>query len=88
MYLADPEQEKQAILNRYRSLLRVWRPPSSKHKKEVRKAFNLAVEAHKDMRRRTGEPYIYHPLEVARIVVAEIGLGRTSIICALLHDVV
>ncbi|MCK5838541.1 MAG: bifunctional (p)ppGpp synthetase/guanosine-3',5'-bis(diphosphate) 3'-pyrophosphohydrolase, partial [Bacteroidales bacterium] len=51
-------------------------------------AFNFAVEAHKDMRRKTGEPYIYHPLEVARIAAAEIGLGETSIICALLHDVV
>jgi GTP pyrophosphokinase len=88
MFIPDPEQEKRAILNRYRSLLRVWRPVKQEDKKFVRKAFNLAVEAHKDMRRRTGEPYIYHPLEVARIVAGEIGLGRTSIACALLHDVV
>ena len=48
----------------------------------------MAVDAHKDMRRKTGEPYIYHPLAVAYIAVAEIGLGTTSVICALLHDVV
>ncbi|MCF8368257.1 MAG: RelA/SpoT family protein [Bacteroidales bacterium] len=88
MYLPDPELEKRAILNRYRGLLRVWRPIDPEQKKEVRKAFNLAVDAHKDMRRRSGEPYIYHPLEVAKIVAGEIGLGKTSIICALLHDVV
>ena len=59
-----------------------------KIKKEIRKAFNVAVEAHKDMRRKSGEPYIYHPIAVARIAAKEIGLGTTSIICALLHDVV
>ena len=48
----------------------------------------MAVDAHKDMRRESGEPYIYHPLSVALIAVAEIGLGATSINCALLHDVV
>jgi guanosine-3',5'-bis(diphosphate) 3'-pyrophosphohydrolase len=54
----------------------------------VRKAFEVALEAHKEMRRKSGEPYIYHPLAVARIVAEEIGLGTTSIVCALLHDVV
>jgi GTP pyrophosphokinase len=88
MYISDPEIEKKGIINRYRSLLRSWRPENPEQKKEIRKAFNIAVEAHKNMRRRTGEPYIYHPLEVARIVAEEIGLGKTSIICALLHDVV
>jgi GTP pyrophosphokinase len=88
MFIPDPEQEKRGIINRYRSLLRVWRPVSSEDKKIVRKAFNFAAEAHRDMRRRSGEPYIYHPLDVARIVAGEIGLGRTSIVCALLHDVV
>ncbi|MCD4683866.1 MAG: RelA/SpoT family protein [Bacteroidales bacterium] len=88
MFIPDPEQEKRAIINRYRSLLRVWKPTDPKDRKLVRKAFNLAVEAHKDMRRRTGEPYVYHPIEVARIVAGEIGLGKTSIVCALLHDVV
>ena len=88
MYISDPEIEKKGIINRYRSLLRSWRPENPEQKKEIRKAFNIAVEAHKNMRRRTGEPYIYHPLEVARIVAEEIGLGKTSIVCALLHDVV
>jgi len=88
MFIPDPEQEKKAIINRYRSLLRVWNLEKPEDKKVIRKAFNLAVEAHKDMRRRTGEPYVYHSIEVARIVAGEIGLGRTSIACALLHDVV
>ena len=57
-------------------------------KKEIRKAFDLAVEAHKNQRRKSGEPYIYHPIAVAHIAAKEIGLGTTSIICALLHDVV
>ncbi len=89
MYQIDEEAEKKEILTRYRHLLRAWK---SDRKEEdhplVRKAFEFAVEAHKGVRRKSGEPYIYHPLEVARICAAEIGLGKTSIICALLHDVV
>jgi len=57
-------------------------------KQEIRKAFDLALEMHKDMRRKSGEPYIYHPIAVAQIAAEEIGLGTTSIVCALLHDVV
>ena len=83
------EQEKKEILNRYRALLRACsEKTSAKEKKEIRKAFNLAVDAHKDMRRKSGEPYIYHPIAVAHIAAKEIGLGKISIICALLHDVV
>ena len=83
------EEEKKEILNRYKSLLRTCSAKiSSKDKKIIRKAFNIAVEAHKDMRRKSGEPYIYHPIAVAHIASKEIGLGATSIICALLHDVV
>ena len=52
------------------------------------RAFEIAVEAHKEQRRKSGEPYIFHPIEVARICAAEIGLGPTAIVCALLHDVV
>jgi len=52
------------------------------------RSFEIAVDAHKDQRRKSGEPYIFHPIEVARICAAEIGLGPTAIICALLHDVV
>ncbi|MDD2528650.1 MAG: bifunctional (p)ppGpp synthetase/guanosine-3',5'-bis(diphosphate) 3'-pyrophosphohydrolase [Lentimicrobiaceae bacterium] len=88
-YVIDPDEERKEILKRYRNLLSAWGKASeSKNKRLVRKAFNLAVTAHKDMRRKSGEPYIYHPLEVARIVAGEIGLGETSIIGALLHDVV
>ena len=88
MYQQEPELEKQEIIKRYRNLLRVWKPRNPDDKKVVRKAFKMALEAHKDMRRKTGEPYIYHPLSVATIAVGEIGLGATSIVCALLHDVV
>ena len=89
MYIIDVETERKEILKRYRNLLNAWgKAGDQKNKRLVRKAFNLAVSAHKDMRRKSGEPYIYHPLEVARIVAGEIGLGETSIICALLHDVV
>jgi guanosine-3',5'-bis(diphosphate) 3'-pyrophosphohydrolase len=84
----EPEVEKLEIIKRYRNLLRVWTPRNPDDKKIVRKAFKMALEAHKDMRRKTGEPYIYHPLSVATIAVGEIGLGATSIVCALLHDVV
>jgi GTP pyrophosphokinase len=81
--------ERKEILNKYRGLLRDCRDKTNKEdKKRIRKAFNIAVEAHKDMRRKSGEPYIYHPIDVARIAAKDIGLGTTSIICALLHDVV
>jgi len=88
MYQQDSEVEKREILKRYRNLLRLWKPRNPVDKKLVRKAFKMALEAHKDMRRKTGEPYIYHPLSVATIAAGEIGLGATSIVCALLHDVV
>ena len=85
----DLEKERKEILNRYRSLLRYCRESTSKEdKKIIRKAFNLAVDAHKDMRRKSGEPYIYHPIDVAKIAAKDIGLGTTSVVCALLHDVV
>ncbi|MCK9452557.1 MAG: RelA/SpoT family protein [Bacteroidales bacterium] len=81
--------ERLEILRRYRNLIEVWHTrKDTSDRWVVRKAFRLAADAHKDMRRKTGEPYIYHPLEVATIAAGEIGLGRTSIICALLHDVV
>ncbi len=83
------EKERLEIIKRYRNLLKVCKPnTNAEDKKIIRKAFNMAVEAHKDMRRKTGEPYIYHPIAVAHISAAEIGLGTTSVICALLHDVV
>ena len=89
MYIIDEESEKKEILKKYRKIFYYWKTNiSAADKKLIRKAFNIAVTAHKDMRRKSGEPYIYHPLEVAQIIVQEIGLGTTSVICALLHDVV
>ncbi|OZI06766.1 RelA/SpoT family protein [Siphonobacter sp. BAB-5385] len=85
----DLEAERQEILKRYRKLLRTAKPfLKDNDAKLIKKAFTLAADAHKDMRRKTGEPYIYHPIAVAQICVEEIGLGTTAIICALMHDVV
>ncbi len=85
----DVEAEKREILKRYRALLKACRRTLEKGDKEViRKAFEISLEAHKDMRRKSGEPYIYHPIAVALICAEEIGLGTTSVVCALLHDVV
>ena len=85
----DLEIEKKEIINRYRALLRACDDKTNKQdKKDIRKAFNLAVKAHENIRRKSGEPYILHPIAVAHICAKEIGLGTTSIICALLHDVV
>lgn len=85
----DLEAEKKEILKRYRALLRACKPTMERgDKATIRKAFDMALESHKDMRRKSGEPYIYHPIAVAQIAAEEIGLGTTSIVCALLHDVV
>ncbi len=83
------EEERQEILRQYRHLIEAWSTrKETKDLWDVRKAFRMAAEAHKDMRRKTGEPYILHPLAVATIAAGEMGLGRTSIISALLHDTV
>src|SRR6202012_5325404 len=88
-YNLTEDQEKKLILREYRALLRSLKPKLKQGDKELlRIAFEMAADAHKTMRRKSGEPYILHPLAVARIVVEEIGLGVTSAICALLHDVV
>ncbi|MCB2378357.1 bifunctional (p)ppGpp synthetase/guanosine-3',5'-bis(diphosphate) 3'-pyrophosphohydrolase [Hymenobacter sp. BT635] len=87
--LIDPEVERNEILRHYRRLLRTAKPYlSGNDAKLIKKAFNTSLEAHKEMRRKSGEPYILHPLAVAQIAVEEIGLGTTSIVAALLHDVV
>lgn len=87
--LIDLEAEKKEILKRYRALLRACKSTLQKgDKRMIRQAFNMALESHRDMRRKSGEPYIYHPIAVAQIAAEEIGLGTTSIVCALLHDVV
>ncbi|WPP53707.1 RelA/SpoT family protein [Catalinimonas niigatensis] len=89
MLVVNTDEEKKEILRRYRRLLRQAKPYLKEgDAKLIKKAFNTSMEAHQEMRRKSGEPYIYHPLAVAEICVNEIGLGTTSIICALLHDVV
>ncbi len=88
-YALSEEDEKKEIVRRYRALLRALKPKlKTGDKTLVRTAFEMAVEAHKTMRRKSGEPYIFHPLAVAMICVDEIGLGVRSTICALLHDTV
>jgi GTP diphosphokinase / guanosine-3',5'-bis(diphosphate) 3'-diphosphatase len=88
-YNLTDEQEKKEIVRQYRALLRVLKPKLKPGDKELlRRAFEIAVDAHKTMRRKSGEPYILHPLAVSRICVEEIGLGVRSTICALLHDTV
>ena len=89
LYAASEEEEKKEILRQYRGLLRVLKTKMKPGDKILlRTAFEMAVEAHKTMRRKSGEPYILHPLAVAKICVEEIGLGIRSTICALLHDTV
>ncbi|MBL0063775.1 MAG: bifunctional (p)ppGpp synthetase/guanosine-3',5'-bis(diphosphate) 3'-pyrophosphohydrolase [Bacteroidetes bacterium] len=88
-HIQSAEAEKDQILKAYKELLRALRPSLGKgDKKMIRLAFDMALEAHKDMRRKTGEPYILHPLAVAQICAEEIGLGPLAIVCALLHDTV
>ncbi len=85
----DIEKENAAIAKAYKELLKVsYRTLSKEDKQLIRKAFNVAVEAHSDQRRKSGEAYIFHPIAVAKIVAQEIGLDATSIAAALLHDVV
>ncbi len=85
----DLEAENKFILKQYRILLKSLKTNVTKQdKKNIRAAFELAMDSHKDMRRKSGEPYILHPIEVARITSEEMGLDVTSVICALIHDVV
>lgn len=88
-YNLNEEEEKKLILREYRSLLKVLKAKLKPGDKNlIRIAFEMAAEAHKTMRRKSGEPYILHPIAVAKICVEEIGLGVRSTICALLHDTV
>lgn len=88
-YNLNEEQEKKLILREYRALLRALKTKLKPgDKRLIRTAFEMAVDAHKTMRRKSGEPYILHPIAVARLCVEEIGLGVRSTICALLHDTV
>src|SRR5258708_34263802 len=88
-YNLSEAQEKKLTLREYRALLRSLKPKIKPGDKELlRHAFEMAADAHKTMRRKSGEPYIPHPLAVARICVEEIGLGVRSTLCSLLHDTV
>jgi len=88
-YNLNEEQEKKLILREYRALLRDLKTKLKPgDKRMIRLAFEMAVDAHKTMRRKSGEPYVLHPIAVARICVEEIGLGVRSTICSLLHDTV
>jgi GTP pyrophosphokinase len=83
------EKENAAIAKEYKELLKVsYRTLSKEDKKLIRQAFDVALDAHKDQRRKSGEAYIFHPLAVAKIVAQQIGLDATSIAAALIHDVV
>ncbi|MBR4786715.1 MAG: bifunctional (p)ppGpp synthetase/guanosine-3',5'-bis(diphosphate) 3'-pyrophosphohydrolase [Bacteroidales bacterium] len=88
-YIINEQEENRAIVRKYRELLTVVYPKTDKdERKAIRKAFVLATNAHNGVRRKSGEPYIYHPIAVAMICCKEMNLGATSVICALLHDVV
>ena len=83
------EEESKAIAREYKELLRIsYQTLTDEDKKVIRLAFDTAVNAHKDQRRKSGEPYIFHPIAVAKIVAQRIGLDAVSIAAALLHDVV
>lgn len=89
IYQKNEEEEKKLILREYRALLRALKNRIKRgDRPRLRRAFEIAADAHKETRRKSGEPYILHPIAVARIVVEEVGMGVTSAICALLHDVV
>ncbi|UJH67915.1 RelA/SpoT family protein [Allomuricauda sp. SCSIO 65647] len=89
MTKAAIEKENKEIAKQYKELLRIsYQTLSAKDKKMIRSAFDVAVDAHKDQRRKSGEAYIFHPIAVAKIVASEIGLDAVSIASALLHDVV
>lgn len=88
-YNLSPDDEKKLILREYRSLLRILKnrlKPGDK--KLLRVAFEMSTDAHRTMRRKSGEPYVLHPIAVAKICAEEIGLGIRSTICSLLHDTV
>ena len=89
MTVAEIAQENAAIAKEYKELLKIsYRTLSAADKKLIRKAFDVAVDAHSDQRRKSGEAYVFHPIAVAKIVASKIGLDATSIAAALIHDVV
>jgi len=89
MTAAAIEKENKEIAKQYKELLRIsYQTLTDEDKKLIRSAFDVAVDAHKDQRRKSGEAYIFHPIAVAKIVASKIGLDAVSIAAALLHDVV
>jgi GTP pyrophosphokinase len=85
----DENKERKDLLNAFRGLIRSLRGRiTTAESKQIRKAFDVAVDAHKDVRRKSGELYIFHPIAVARICSEEMGLDATTVICGLLHDTV
>ena len=89
MAVIDTEEENKQIAKQYKELLRIsYQTLTNEDKKLIRLAFDTAVDAHKNQRRKSGEAYIFHPIAVAKIVASKIGLDATSIAAALLHDVV
>ena len=86
--LVDEALENKQIAQQYKDLLKIsYQRLTVADKKLIRLAFDTSVDAHKNQRRKSGEAYIFHPIEVAKIVADEIGLDATSIAAALLHDV-
>ena len=91
MYVIDEAREEQEIQAKYEELLAACRknsPLTQKQEDDIFRAFSIAKKAHAGTRRKSGEPYIFHPLAVALIAVKEVGLGPIAVVCALLHDVV
>ena len=91
MYIIDEQREEQEIQARYDELLeacQALKPLTPNEEMSILRAYQMAKKAHAGTRRKSGEPYIFHPLAVALIAVKEVGLGPTAVICALLHDVV
>ena len=85
----DLEKERKEIFTQFNDLIHhTYRKLNEEQITFIKKAFEIALDAHKDQRRKSGEPYIFHPIAVAKIVANELGLGATSIACALLHDVI
>ena len=89
MYVIDEQAERKEILRRYKHIIRiVSNNVTNEGKRQIRKAFTVAMNARAGVSRKTGAPYIYHPLEVATIAAEDLGLGATAVVCAFLHDVV
>ena len=89
MILTDAVKENNLIAKEYKELLKIsYQSLSNEDRKLIRLAFNTSVDAHKNQRRKSGEPYVFHPIAVAKIVASKIGLDATCIAAALLHDVI